>query len=143
MTTIKLHTALPKNAVDDIDAGRMWHNLGGHYMAIVELQVGERTEPADEEDTQPSAKLRITQLELARGSMDDEQMRRALLTRFKARTAIGTLDEEVTSDPESSVVHASLSDALLDYVNNVGEIGGRPAKATRTDGQLTIDVDLS
>lgn len=143
MTTMKLHSALPKNAVPDLDAGRMWQNLGGHYMAIVEMQVAERTEPADEDDTQPSAKLRITSLELARGAHDDEQLRQALLARYKARTAIGTLDEDTAAALSDGTVPADLTDALLDYVNDLGEIAGRPAKATRTNGVLTIDVDLS
>ncbi len=142
-TTIKLAPALPKNAVDDVDASRMWHNLGGHYMAIVELQVGERTEPADEEDTAPSAKLKVTQLELARGAHDDEQLRRALLSRHTARTAVGTLDEEITSSLNDGSVPADLSDALLDYINNIGAVAGRPAKAVRSNGTLTIDVDLT
>jgi hypothetical protein len=143
VTVIKMNAALPKNAVPDTDAGRMWDNLGGHYMAIVELQVGERTEPADEDDTQPSAKLRITRLELARGPHDDEQLRKALAARHRARTAIGTLDEDQL-DHGDGTIPFDLGDAILDYVNDTGELGGKPAKASRaTDGTLTIDVDLS
>jgi hypothetical protein len=142
VTTIKMQASLPKGAVDDIDADRMWSNLGGHYMALVEFEVAERVEPAD--DAAPTAKLHVTRLELARGGQDDEQLRQGMLARYRARTAVGTLDQE--QDPDAGEVQdpgtqVSDADALVDYVNDVGLVAGHPAKATRNkDGSVTIDV---
>jgi hypothetical protein len=96
------------------------------------------------DDAAPTAKLHVTRLELARGGQDDEQLRQGMLARYRARTALGTLDQE--QDPDAAEVQdpgtkVSDADALVDYVNDVGLVAGHPAKATRNkDGSVTIDV---
>lgn len=92
MTKIKLNGAMPAGSIPDHVAGAMWDALGTHYMGIVELRVAQRTEPANGDPEDPSAQLRVTHLELAQGSEDDDVLREALKARYQARTSADTLD---------------------------------------------------
>jgi hypothetical protein len=105
MTVLKLETtALPKKALDHV-ATQLWHQLGSHHVAIVELQVIDRTEAADADD-HPLARLRIVGLELAVDDRDDENLRQAMARLHAARTATGTLDEALpgTDIPDVELV---------------------------------------
>jgi hypothetical protein len=104
MTTVKLNGAMPADCIPDGVAGSMWRNLGGRYMALVELHVAQRTQPAHGETGEPVAQLRVTALELARSNDDDETLRQALQARYKVRTTVGTLD--------SVLSYGELRDAL-------------------------------
>jgi hypothetical protein len=100
MTAIKLDSKLPATVPDSL-ADAMWEGLGGHYWAIVELRVSERTEP-DTDDVERSAKLRVQAIEVL---TDREQAKQAvgiLRAAWKARTAAGTLDE--VADPETGEI---------------------------------------
>ena len=139
MTAIKLDSKLPATAVPDELAKTMWDQLGSHHMAIVELRVTERTEPADGEADQ-SAKLRVTRLEFAADTDDAERLRQALRDRWAARTAADTLEDQgiwrERTDPDTS-----FHEGLLAHLADRGELGGYPVRVELNgDGSLTIDV---
>jgi hypothetical protein len=140
-TNIKLHAALPSGAIPDNLGQKMWDGLGGHHMAIVELRVAERTEPAHDDDTDPSAKLRVVGLEFAQDKNDDELLRHAQQNRYLARTGKDTLDEtglfaQHNGDPSKSF-HA----ALVDVINKRGQIAGHTAHAEQVSDELvTITI---
>lgn len=71
----------------------LYANPGKRVIGVVELRHAERTQPAPDEDKEPSVKLRITHLELARPEQE-EALRQAQRALFLHRTASGTLDEE-------------------------------------------------
>lgn len=92
-TQAKLAPALPKWGVPDLQADHMWGNLGGHYMAVVELEVVERTEPADDEEKDRSFKLRVTGIELAQDDDQDTDLRERRRAMYAQRTKAGTFDD--------------------------------------------------
>lgn len=123
MTAIKLDSKLPTSAVPDELSKRMYDGLGGHHMAIVDLRVTERTEPADGLDVEDSAKVRIVGLEFASDSVDADRLREAMRDRFAARTAADTLDEDrIFRDPTNPSI--SFHEALLAQLTERGQIGG-------------------
>lgn len=125
MTAIKLDSKLPTSAVPDELAKRMYDGLGGHHMAIVDLRVTERIEPADGLDVEDSAKVRIVGLEFASDSPDADRLREAMRDRFAARTAADTLDEDrIFRDPTNPSV--GFHEALLATLTERGQIGGYP-----------------
>lgn len=139
MTAIKLDTKLPASAVPDDLAKTMWDSLGSHHMAIVELRVKERTEPADGEDDQ-SAKIRVSRLEFASDAEDAERLRQAMRDRWAARTSADTLENEGTwrerTNPETS-----FQEGLLAHLADRGQLGGYPVHVDlKADGSLTIEV---
>jgi hypothetical protein len=122
MTAIKLDSKLPANAVPDELAKTMWDLLGSHHMAIVELRVIERTEPAEGEADQ-SAKARVARIEFAADPDDAERLRQALRDRWAARTAADTLEHEggwrERTDPDTS-----FQEGLLAHLADRGQLGG-------------------
>jgi hypothetical protein len=129
MTQIKMNGALPSGPIPDKLARAMWENLGGHYMAVVELRVAQRTEPDPDDDTEPAAQLRVDRLEIAQSEVIDESLRGVLRALWQARTAEGTLDAG-TFDPHATTdIPADPLTALLSYVNERGQVGGLPAVA--------------
>ena len=142
-TRIKLQPALPKGAgISDAFAGQLYEQLGSHHVALVELQVTERTEVADDEDKEPSASLSIVSIEFAAGEQDADLLRRAIRARYEARTALGTLDETTNEAMAQDTMSASYLQALTDVISSSGKIGDYPATATITkDGKrMTITV---
>lgn len=140
MTTIKLDSKLPANGVPDDLAQSMWDSLGSRHMAIVEVRVGERTEPADSLDTDPSAKIRVTSIEFASDSQDDERLRQAMRDRWAARTAADTLEDQGTWR-ERTNPDTSFQEGLLAHLADRGQLGGYPIHVElQADGSLTINV---
>lgn len=72
----------------------LFERLGSSVVAIVELTSVERIEPYEEEEKAPTAKLRITSLEIATHGQEDA-LRRAQRAMYLLRTGKGTLDEPV------------------------------------------------
>ncbi|MEV4158988.1 hypothetical protein [Nonomuraea dietziae] len=70
----------------------MFDRLGSRWVAVVELQAVERSEPADDEKPD-TVKLRITELELATGE-NARHVRDVLAALYRLRTTAGTLDED-------------------------------------------------
>lgn len=139
MIAIKLDSKLPANAVSEALSKTMWDNLGSHHMAIVEVRVTERTEPVPGEADE-SAKVRVSRIEFAADTTDDELLRKALRDRWEARTSAGTLQEEgawrAAADP-SVGFHVGLNAFLADQ----GSLGGYETHAELlADGSLAINV---
>lgn len=95
-TQVKLAPNLPKWGVPDLQADAMWGDLGGTYIAIVEVEVIERTEPADDEEKDRSLKLRVTGIELAQDADQEAELRGRRRAMYLQRTKEGTLDEAAT-----------------------------------------------
>lgn len=94
MTTVKIDSKLGSNAslgIEDL-AARLFAKPGMRILAVVELAHVERIEPAPDEDKEPSVKLGIKALEVARGGRQEDAVRQALLALYTIRTASGTLD---------------------------------------------------
>lgn len=72
----------------------LFNQLGSSVVAIVELTSVERAEPYAEEEKAPTAKLRITSLEIATKAQEDA-LRRAQQAMHLLRTGRGTLDDPV------------------------------------------------
>ncbi len=64
MSRVKLHSALPESSGLSTLGKELWDDLGGRYLAVVELKVAERTEPGDE-DAEASCKVRVLRCEVA------------------------------------------------------------------------------
>lgn len=94
-TKVKLDSKLgaPASAAIELVAQAIYNRPGARMVAIVELAHTERTQPAPEEDTDPSVKLTIKHLELAREGKHDEWVRKAMRALYLQRTAQGKLDE--------------------------------------------------
>ena len=96
MTTVKIDSKLGSNAslgIEDLSA-RLFAKPGMRVVAIVELAHVERTQPAPDEDKEPSVKLGIKALEVARGGRQEDAVRKTLAALYTIRTASGTLDPE-------------------------------------------------
>lgn len=140
MTTIKLDSKLPANGVPDDLAQSMWDSLGSRHMAIIEVRVGERTEPADSLDTDPSAKIRVTSIEFSSDSQDDERLRQAMRDRWAARTAADTLEDQGTWR-ERTNPDTSFQEGLLAHLADRGQLGGYPVHVElQADGSLTLNI---
>ena len=95
MTAIKLD-GKPATAAGDAlapHAQRLYATPGMRIIGVVELAHVERTEPAPDEDKEPSVKLRITHLELANAEQE-AVLREAQRALYLHRTAQGTLGED-------------------------------------------------
>jgi hypothetical protein len=121
VTQIKLAGAMPAGCIPDGTADTMWTNNGGRYMAIAELHVVSRTEPAHGEAAERAAQLRISSLELARSNDDDEVLRQAQRARYQARTAANTLDSVLEYPGRGQ--DGQLRDALAVLHNQLQEEG--------------------
>lgn len=112
MTTIKLDSK-PATAAGDAlapHATRLYANPGVRILGVVELAHVERTEPAPDEDREPSVKLRISHLEIANSEQEDA-LRTAQRALYLNRTAQGTLGED--GDIELSKHTLSLTAGIL------------------------------
>lgn len=94
MTTIKVDGKLSSNASVSLEtlAGTLFRTPGMRIVGVVELAAIERTEPAPDEDKEPSVKLAIKHLEIGLGDQE-HNLRSALRALYAMRTASGTLDE--------------------------------------------------
>jgi hypothetical protein len=95
VTTAKIESKLSAAAASGLEP---WVQLlyavpGKRVIGVVELRHVERTQVAPEADADPSVKLRVTHLEIARDEQE-ETLRQALQALFLHRTAHGTLDED-------------------------------------------------
>jgi hypothetical protein len=95
MTTVKLDSKVGAGAGQALErhVPRLYANLGTRIVGVVELAVVERTEPAPDEDKDPSVKLAIKHLEVANDEQD-ETVRKAMRALHVQRTARGTLTED-------------------------------------------------
>lgn len=95
-TKVKLDSRLggPASASIEPIAQAIYNRPGVRLMAIVELCATERTQPAPDEDADPSVKLTIKALELAREGQHDELVRKAMQALNLQRTAYGKLGED-------------------------------------------------
>jgi hypothetical protein len=110
-TKASLESKLPKTGgITPELAAVMWENLGGTYPAIVALEVSERTEPADDEDKDPSVKLRVLSVELPRDNDEAEWLRELQRAWYRRRTKQNTL-EDGSGSPERD---AAVARAILD-----------------------------
>lgn len=108
MTTVKIDSKLGSNAslgIEDLSA-RLFAKPGMRIVAVVELAHIERTQPAPDEDKEPSVKLGIKSLEVARGGRQEDAVRRALHALYTLRTASGT----ITEDGDVELSERTLSD---------------------------------
>lgn len=96
MTTVKIDPKLSANASLGIEqhTSRLYSKPGMRILAIVELAHIERTQPAPDEDKDPTVKLGIKHLEVARGGRQEDAIRQALHALYTIRTASGTLDSD-------------------------------------------------
>lgn len=146
MTTIKLHAALPSGGVPDTLAQTMWDRLGSYHTAIATMRVAERTEPAHDDDTDPSAKLRIVSVEFAAGPEDAEHLRHLASQRYAARMSEGTLlaagnlaasaDSRVDEETGDQL---TFHDHLAERINTIGQVGGYEASAEVQIGDALDD----
>lgn len=97
MTAIKVDPKLSSNASTALEAlsGQLFRNPGMRVVGVVELAAVERTEPAPDEDKEPSVKLAIKHLEIGIGDQE-HNLRDALRALYALRSASGTLDEHDT-----------------------------------------------
>lgn len=95
MIAIKLDGKLSTSAGDSLalHAQELYRRPGMRLVGVVELRHAERTQPAPDEDKEPSVKLRISALELANVEQEDT-LRKAMEALYVHRTAHGTLDDE-------------------------------------------------
>lgn len=94
MTAIKLDSKFSANADAALErhAGPLYNRPGVRIVGVVELAHVERTQPAPDEDKEPSVKLRVTHLEVANPEQEDA-IRQAMEALYLHRTAQGTLGE--------------------------------------------------
>jgi hypothetical protein len=94
MTAIKLDGKPSANASLALErfAQKLYSRPGMNVVGVVELRHVERTQPAPDEDKEPSVKLRVTHLELAAPEQEDA-IRQAMEALYLHRSAQGTIDE--------------------------------------------------
>lgn len=109
-TLVKLSSRLPKATSLDGHADAFHSDLGGHYIAIVEFRVADRTEVDPDSDAHPRAKLEITAIEVAYDSEDDAHIRSLQREIYDRRTSEGTLDYK---DPETGEISRAPSDSTV------------------------------
>lgn len=138
MTKIKLESSLSGAADIALEHLRahIYSRPGMRVMAVVELMHTERTEPAPGEDKEPSVKLGVKFLEVARGEQQDEQLRKVLAILKLQRTAEGTFDEQLQAlelkqstledcaDNMAWLETARLRAALAMLADQVGRLAG-------------------
>ncbi len=97
MTIVKLASKASAHAADAIGrhAIGLYASPGKRIVGVVELAHVERTQPAPDEDKEPSVTLRIAHLEIAEADQENV-LREAMQALYLARTSAGTLDEDGT-----------------------------------------------
>jgi cobyrinic acid a,c-diamide synthase len=92
---IKLDSKMSATAGGALErhAAALYTRRGMRVVGVVELRHVERTEPAPDEDKEPSVKLRITGLEIANQDQEDV-LREAMSALYLHRNAQGVLDEQ-------------------------------------------------
>ncbi len=93
--TVKLEGKLSTGAADGIEphAPKLYDRLGHRMVGVVELTSIERTQLADDEEKEPTVKIRLSALEIA--TPDQEPvLRDAMRALYSLRTATGTLTED-------------------------------------------------
>jgi hypothetical protein len=144
MTAVKIDPKLSANASLGIEehTGRLYSKPGMRILAVVELAHVERTQPAPDEDKEPSVKLGIKHLEVARGGRAEEAVRRALHALYTIRTASGTLD----GDGEVQLSERTLGDTGGDVfavsaarMQVASERWARYAAQVAANTQLTLE----
>ncbi len=95
MTVIKLDTKPAANAALALErhAQKLYGRPGVRIVGVCELAHVERTQPAPDEDKEPSVKLRVTHLEVANPEQEDA-IRQAMEALYLHRSAQGTLGED-------------------------------------------------
>lgn len=95
MISIKLDSKLTKSAFASLEryTTKLYGRPGMALVGVVELSHVERTQPAPDQDKEPSVKLRITGLEIANPDQEDT-LRDAQRALYVHRNAQGTLDED-------------------------------------------------
>lgn len=94
MIGIKLDSKLTTAAGVSLEryAGKLYASPGMELVGVVALRHVERTQPAPDEDKEPSVKLRVTGLEIANPDQENT-IREAQRALYLHRNAQGTLDE--------------------------------------------------
>lgn len=100
-TKATLESKLPKGGgITPSLASVMLENLGSEHVGICVFEVASRTEKAPDADAEPSVKLRVLDIELARDNDEAEYLRTILRGLYRLRTNAGTLDENADNDEE-------------------------------------------
>ncbi len=94
-------------------AQMLYARPGVRILGVVELAHVERTQPAPDEDKEPSVKLRVAGLEIANAEQEDA-LRRAQTALYRHRTAYGTITED--SEVELSDRVLEQTGGLLDAI---------------------------
>ncbi|WP_213452865.1 hypothetical protein [Rhizomonospora bruguierae] len=115
MTVIKLDTKPATNAALALErhAQRLYARPGVRIVGVCELAHVERTQPAPDEDKEPTVKLRVVHLEVANPEQEDS-LRQAMEALYLHRSAQGTLGED--GDIELSERTIKLTSGLLHAV---------------------------
>lgn len=149
-TKVKLDSKLggPASAAIEPLAKTLYDKQGVRIVGIVELMHVERTQPAPDEDTDPSVKLAIKHLELARGGEHEEWVRKAMRALYLQRSAQGTLDEahevelsERTLEQVADLLQGVENARLRTVVSYWGEYAARCARMQQpTAAQLQNEL---
>lgn len=117
MTTVKINGKLGSNASVAIEelTGKLFAKPGIRIVGVVELAHIERTQPAPDEDKEPSVTLGIKHLEIARGGEQEHAIRDALKALYTLRSASGTLTE--TDDVQLSERTLQLTAGMVTAVD--------------------------
>lgn len=115
MTKLKFDTTPSGNALDAMEdlGGPLAAKPGMRIVGVCELAHVERVEPAPGEDKETTVKLRVTQLEVARGEQENH-IRQCMAAMYRHRTATGKLGEEM--EVELSERTIELTAGVLDQV---------------------------
>lgn len=134
--------------------GPLYHTPSKRVLGVVELAHVERVQVAPDADKEPSVKLRITHLEIAREEQEDA-LREALAALHLHRTAYGTLNEdgdlelsESTIERTGGRLHAVEAARLRaavqhwwTYARNVTALGEADQTVTGLLGELKLIAD--
>lgn len=115
MTQIKLDDKPGASALLALEphAQQLYARPGVRIIGIAELAHVERTQPAPDEDKEPSVKLRVAALEIANAEQEDV-LRQAMNALYRHRTAYGTLNEHGEVAVADSVLKSTAG--LLDAI---------------------------
>jgi hypothetical protein len=115
VTKLKFDTAPSGNAIAAMQdlAGVLAAKPGMRIVGVCELAHVERVEPAPGEDKETVVKLRVTQLEVARGEQENH-VRQCMAALHRHRTATGKLGEDM--EVELSERTIELTAGVLDQV---------------------------
>lgn len=109
-------------------AADMFRQRGGRWMAVVELEHVERTEPAPEEEKEASVKLRVASAEIVTDDHED-YIRRIAEALYKLRTKANTLDEHLAGPTPGDVVRTSSGMLLGNLHDEIRDQEQEPADA--------------